>query len=168
MKVSQIYGKRILSTLGKEGYVVSVNADGRNLCLVCADGNERDFTVDMVNVISFGDPIIYDGTECVERSATPLRLGRAGFDIKGNYLGNVEDFTVSGSKLKSVKIGKKNYPVEGLVFGDVIIVKDVRRLKRDVIKNGTTLFKKGTPLTDEVLKEAAAAGEYVQTTLKSI
>lgn len=168
MKVSSIYGKKIMSTAGKEGYVISVNAEGQSICLICADGNEREFCVDMETVISSGDKIIYDGTECIICNAVPLRLGRAGFDMQGNYLGNLEDFTITGGKLKTAKIGKKNYPVEGLILGDVIIVKDLRRLKSDVIKNGNTLFKKGAYITDEVLAEAASAGEYVQTTLKSI
>lgn len=168
MKVSSIYGKKILSTAGKEGYVISVNADGQSLFLTCADGNEKEFCVDMATVISIGDKIIYDGTECINCNAVPLRLGRAGFDMRGNYLGNLEDFTVTGGRLKTAKIGKKNYPVEGLILGDVIIVKDLRRLNFDVVKDGNTLFKKGAYLTDEVLAEAASAGEYVQTTLKSI
>lgn len=168
MKVSSIYGKRILSTSGKCGYVISVNAGEQSIFFVCADDNEKEFCVDMASVISVGDKIIYDGTECVSQNAVPLRLGRAGFDIQGNYLGKLEDFTVMGKQLKTAKIGKKNYPVEGLIFGDVIIVKNVRRLNCDVVKNGNTLFKKGTVVTDGVLAEAAAAGEYVQTTLKSL
>lgn len=123
MKVSSIYGKKILSTEGKEGYVISVSTDEQSLYLTCADGNEKEFCVDMENVISFGDKIIYDGTECINCNAVPLRLGRAGFDMRGNYLGNLEDFTVTGGRLKTAKIGKKNYPVTGLVLGDVVIVK---------------------------------------------
>ena len=168
MKVSSIYGKKIMSTAGKEGYVIAVSAEGQLLYLMCADGNEREFCVDMDNVISIGDRIIYDGTECINANAVPLRLGRAGFDMRGNYLGNLEDFTITCGRLKTAKIGKKNYPVEGLILGDVIIIKDVRRLKTDVVKDGNTLFRKGTFVTDDVLSEAAAAGEYVQTTLKSL
>lgn len=168
MKVSSIYGKKIMSTEGKEGYVISVNAEGQCLYLVCADGNEKEFCVDMDSVVSIGDKIIYDGTECINLSAVPLRLGRAGVDMRGHYLGNLEDFTILRGRLKTAKIGKKNYPVEGLILGDVIIVKDLRSLKNDVVKDGSTLFKKGTFVTDEILSEAAAAGEYVQTTLKSI
>ena len=168
MKVSEFFGKRILGTNGKEGYVVSVNAKGGSLCLICADGNEREFTVDMDNVLSLDDKIIYDGTEIENISAVPLRLGRAGFDTRGNYLGNLTDFTLSGGKLKTARIGKKNYPADGIILGDVVIVKDMRRLKSDVTKDGRTLFKKGAYITDEVLSEAAAEGEYVQTTLKSL
>ena len=168
MKLSKIFGKRIKSAGGKEGYVVSVNAEGQSLFFVCADDNEREFTVDMQSVTSLGDNILYDGRESGKKAAVPVRLGRAGFDMRGNYLGNLEDFTIAGGKLKTAKIGKKNYPAEGLILGDVIIVKDLRRLKSDVIKNGSTLFKKGEYVTDGVLSEAAAAGEYVQTTLKTL
>ena len=122
MKVSSIYGKKIMSTEGKEGYVISVSAEGQSVYLTCADGNEKEFCVDMVSVLSLGDKIIYDGTECVNSNAVPLRLGRAGFDMRGKYLGNVEDFTLSGGRLKAARIGKKNYPVEGLVLGDVVII----------------------------------------------
>ena len=168
MKVSEFFGKRILGTNGKEGYVVSVNAGGGRLCLVCADGNEREFAVDMGNILSVGDKIIYDGTECENIAAVPLRLGRAGFDMRGKYLGNLTDFALSNGKLKSAKIGKKNYPADGIILGDIVLVKDMRRLKSDVKKDGRTLFRKGAFVTDGVLFEAAAEGEYVQTTLKSL
>lgn len=122
MKVSSIFGKKIMSTAGKEGYVISVNAEGQYLYLTCADDNEREFCVDMGSVLSLGEKIIYNGTECVNSNAVPLRLGRAGFDMRGNYLGNVEDFTLLGGRLKTAKIGKKNYPFEGLILGDVVII----------------------------------------------
>ena len=168
MKVSEFLGKSILSTGGKEGYVISVNTDGQNLILVCADGNEREFAVEMSSVISVSDKIIYDGTETDKKGFVPLRLGKAGFDMRGNYLGNLTDLTFLSGKLKTAKIGKKNYPAEGIILGDVIIVKDMRRLKADVIKDNKTLFKKGAFVTDEVLSEAAENGEYVQTTLKTL
>lgn len=168
MKLSQIYGKTVLGTNGKQGYVISVNADGQSLYFVCADDNEREFIVNMENVITLGSKIIYDGKECEKTDAAPVRLGRAGFDMRGKYLGNLEDYTLAGGKLKTARIGKKNYPADGIISGDVIIVKDIRRLKSDVVKNGKTLFKKGDFVTQEMLAEAAAEGEYVQTTLKSI
>ena len=169
MKLSQFYGKKILSTAGREGYIISVGANAdRSLSFLCADLNEREFTVDMESVLRLGDYVIYEDSENAKRATVPLRLGRACFDTSGKYLGNLEDFTVSRGKLKTAKIGKKNYPAEGLITGDVIIVRELRRLKSDVIKGGKTLFKKGTFVTDEVLDEAAAEGEYVQTTLKTI
>lgn len=169
MKLSEIYGKKVLSAAGKKGYVLSLNiADGKILCLACADEFEKEFTVQFKDIIRFGEKIFYaDGEDC-KKSGTPLRLGRACFDNQGGYLGNLQDFTFFGDRLKTAKIGKKNYPVEGLILGDVVIVKDMRRLKSDVVKDGKTLFKKGTYVTEEVLNEAAASGEYVQTTLKTL
>ncbi len=168
MKLSEIYGKRVLSTAGKEGYVLSVNAsDGKLVSLVCADEREREFTVDFKNVLKTGEKIIFNesGEESV---GVPIRLGKACFDENGGYLGNLQDFTFFGDRLKTAKIGKKNYPADILIAGDVIIVKRVSTLKGDVVKNGETLFKKGTFVTDDVLNEAAAAGEYVQTRLKTL
>ncbi len=97
-----------------------------------------------------------------------MRLGCAGFDEKGNYLGILEEFTYSKNKLLKAKIGKKTYPAEGLLAGDVIIVKRVKRVNADVVKDGKVIIKKGTPLTNEVLASAEANGEYIQTNLKSI
>ena len=169
MKISELYGKRVISTAGKEGYVISVNATGgKILCLVCADEGEREFTVDFKNILAFGESVIYEDRQSVLAASVPVRLGRAGFDERGNYLGQLEDFTFKGEKLKSAKIGKKNYPAEGLILGDIVIVKDMKRLKKDVEKEGRLLFKKGTFVTEDVLLEAAASGEYVQTTLKTL
>lgn len=168
MKLSEIYGKRVLSTAGKEGYVLSVNADGgRIVSLICADEREQEFTVDFKNVLKAGEKIIFSAYG-EETAGVPVRLGKACFDEKGAYLGNLQDFTFFGDRLKTAKIGKKNYPVEGLICGDVFIVKRFSRLKGDVVKDGETLFKKGTFVTDDVLDEAAAEGEYVQTKLKSL
>lgn len=168
MKLSEIFGKKVLSTAGKVGYVISVSCDKNQLYFVCADVNEREFTVKWENVTEFGENIIFDGTESKENDLYPLRLGRACFDLRGNYLGKLEDCTIAGGKLKSAKIGKKNYPAEGLIAGDVTLVKDLRRLNADVVKDGKILFKKGTYVTEDILNEAAVCGEYVQTTLKSI
>lgn len=125
MKVSSIYGKKIISTEGKTGYVISVKADGQSVFFTCADGNEREFCVDMASVISVGDKIIYNGAECENLNAVPLRLGRAGFDTRGNYLGKLSDLTITGGRLKTARVGKKTYPVEGLIFGDIVIVATV-------------------------------------------
>lgn len=168
MKVSDFFGKRILSTAGREGYVIGMSAGEHSLFLICADSDEREFAVDMQCVLSVKEHIIFNGSTAQPQTARPIRLGRAGFDMKGRYLGNLEDFTLSGGKLKTAKIGKKNYPAEGIISGDVIIVKDMPRLSHSVKKNGRTLFEKGAFVTREMLDEAAAEGEYVQTKLKSI
>ncbi len=169
MKVSEIYGKEVESTSGKKGYVVSVNANGDRVeCLICADENEREFAVDIVNIISAGEKIIYEDRSDAIKGSKPLRLGNAVFDDGGEFLGVIEDFTFSDGKLLSAKIGKKNYPAANLTFGDAVILKNGRSLKYDVKKNGKVIIKKGTLVTDDVLKTARAEGEYVQTALKSL
>lgn len=169
MNVSEIYGKKIESTAGKKGYVISVNAiDGVLECFICADENEKEFAVDVKNIVSIGEKIVYEDRENTFKKSKPLRLGRAGFDEHGKYLGILEEYSFKGNKLSKIKIGKKNYPAEGIICGDVIIVRGAKRLKFDVIKDGKIIIKKGTPVTGNLLKSAEKQGEYVQTNLKSI
>lgn len=169
MNVSDFFGKKVVSTAGETGYVISVNGGaGRVECLVCADADEREFYIDIKSVLSVGDKIVYEDRQRAMKSAKPLRLGRAGFDEKGTYLGEVEDYIFKGNKLIKAKIGKKSYPAEELTCGDVIIVKGRKRLKEDVVSGGKVILKKGTPVTGEVLEKARAVGEYIQTNLKSI
>lgn len=169
MKLSSLFGKEVISTAGKRGYVISVNANGGKLeGLVCADEDEREFTVDMDNVKSLGEIIVFEDRQSAMSASSPLRLGRAGYDDKGAYLGILEDFTFSGKKLLKAKIGKKNYPAEGLIFGDVIIVKSGRTLRFDVEKGGKVILKKGARLTQDALDKAYKEGEYVQAHLKSL
>ena len=59
MKISSIYGKKVESTAGRRGYVISVNANGGRLeCLVCADEEENEFSIDVKNIISIDNKII--------------------------------------------------------------------------------------------------------------
>lgn len=169
MKISEIYGKTVESTTGKKGYVITVKANGDKLeCLICADENENEFTVDINNVVKFGERIIFNDRESAIKSAVPVRLGRASFDESGKYLGNLEEYLFEGATLLRAKIGKKNYPAEELVCGDAVIVKKLKRLKGNVMKEGKIIIKSGTYLSDEVLNDAKEQGEYVQTKMKSI
>lgn len=169
MKLSLFYGKKVESTAGKTGYVISVNVgSGKLECLTCADENENEFTVDIKNVIYIKDKILFEDRESAKSSAHPLRLGCAGYDEKGLYLGELKECTTSGYDLSSVKIGKKNYPASDIICGDVIIVKGVKRVKSDVKKDGKTIIKKGSVLSPEVVEKAVKNGEYVQTAMKSI
>ena len=53
MKISEIYGKKVESTSGKTGYVVSCNgAAGKLVCLLCADEDENEFYIDVKNIVS--------------------------------------------------------------------------------------------------------------------
>lgn len=170
MKVSSIYGKKVESTAGKKGYAISVNANaGKIECLICADEDENEFAVDIKNIVNIeNNIIIYEDRESAIKASKPLRLGCAGFDEKGVYLGNLEEYIFSKNKLLKAKIGKKTYPADSVITGDIAIVKHVKRVKADIIKDGKVIIKKGTPLTAEVLAAAQTQGEYVQTNLKSI
>lgn len=169
MKISTVYGREVISTAGKRGYILSVHTEGAKLIgFTCADQNEREFGLDIGNVLKFGDSILFRDESAPPIAAPRLRLGRAAYDEKGNWLGLAEDFTFSGNRLQKARIGKKNYPAEGLVFGDVLIVKSGRKLRYDVEKNGKILLKKGTPLTAEAMETARKEGEYVQASLKSL
>ena len=169
MNVSLLYGKKVLSTEGRKGYVISVNAAaGKIECLTCADEDENEFFVDMKNVLKIGDTILFEDRERAIKAAKPIRLGRASYDDGGIYLGNLEDMSCSGKRILRVKIGKKNYAPNNLVYGDVVIAKRTKRLNGDVVKDGVVIIKKGTPVTGSVLKKAEKAGELIQTNLKSI
>lgn len=169
MNVSDLYGQKIVSTTGKKGYIISVNASDEAIeGLVCADSDEREFIVDVKNIIRYGNEIVYEDRESSIRKAKPIRLGRVSYTTDGKYLGLVEEFVLKGNKITGVKIGAKKYPVQAVVFGDAAIVKGVKKLKSDVVKDGKVIIKKGTAITDEVMEKAVQNGEYIQTNLKSI
>lgn len=169
MNISELYGKKTESTDGRKGYVISVNANDKKLeCFVCADAEENEFIIDVKDIISLGDKIIYEDRETAIKGARPIRLGRAGYDERGNFLGNLEDFSFNGKNLLKAKIGKKNYPAEGIVCGDVVIVKTARKLKYDVVKDGKIIIKKGTPVTEEMFETAEKQGEYFQAKMKTL
>lgn len=169
MKISSVYGKEVLSTEGRRGYVISVHGEGGKLgCFICADENEREFILDIDDVVKFGETIIFRESERRTVPMAAVRLGRPVFDEKGIYLGALEDFTFNGNRLTNAKIGKKNYPAEGLICGDAVILKSGRKLRYDVVKDGQVILKKGTRLTYEALEIARTAGEYVQASLKSL
>ncbi len=169
MKISDIYAKTVVSDAGKKGYIISVHAyKGKLVYLTCADENEKEFTVDMRDILSIGENIVYEDRATAVKKSLPIRLGCAAFNESGKYLGNLEEVTFDKNRLQKAKIGKKNYPAEAVICGDIAIVKSLKRLKSDVVKDGKVIFKKGTFVTDEVLKRAESEGEYVQTTVKSI
>lgn len=170
MKLSCIFGKKVVSEKGKTGYVISVLADKNKIvCLVCADEKtEAEFTVDADCVKSMGEIIIFK-EEKAQKSGTPLRLGKPVFDCGGNYLGKLKDITVEKFLLSRAHIGNKKFAATDLVCGDAIIVKSSARiLKSDVKSGGKVLIKRGTPLTPEIMNKARVNGEYVQTSLKTI
>lgn len=170
MKLSIYYGKKVKSTAGKTGYVISVNVNGGDVvALRCADENEREFAVDMRDVISVKDIIVFNDRESLLKESEPVRLGKPVFDGEGKYLGVLTDLTEEKGKLKYAHIGKNKIAAEDVNFGDAVIIKNnARVLKSDVKKNGKILLKRGTPLNAEVMEKAQKNGEYIQTALKGI
>ena len=169
MNASSLFGKKVESTGGKSGYVIGVRASAKKIeCLECADEDENEFIIDCDYVKRWGETIIFTDRQCDIAASKPLKLGLPAFDENGKYLGELSDFNIQGTRLTKAKIGKKNYPAEGIIMGDAAIVKRVRAVKSDVIKDGKVIIKKGTPLSEDSLKLAESVGEYVQTNLKAI
>lgn len=170
LKVSLLYGKPVESTDGKKGYVISVNElNGRIECLICADCDEKEFTVDARNIVKIGAAVVFEDRESAINNSRPIRLGIPSFDTEGRYLGTLSDFSIEKDMLASAYIGRKKYPAADVACGDAAILKrQTRVLKSDVVKDGRIILKRGEPLTRENLLLAQNAGEYIQTNLKSI
>lgn len=170
MKLSQLFGKPVLSSTGKRGYVISVNGgNGRIQCLICADENENEFTVDAKSIIRIDAVVFFEDRESEIMRSAPVRLGKPVYDNEGKFLGHLTDFTVENGYIGCAYVGKKKIPAEDFVCGDAVIVKSrARVLKSDVEKDGKVIIKRGTPLTPEILEKACEQGEYVQANLKSI
>lgn len=168
--ITSLYGKAVESTAGKTGYVISVNAgSGKIQCLICADENENEFAVDVRNIVSVANKIIYEDRESAINDSVPVRLGIPGYDLNGAYLGALKDITLKGDVLGAAIIGKKKYSAADVSLGDAAIVKNIpRTLKENVVKDGRVILKRGAPLTEENLQIAREAGVYVQTNLKTI
>ena len=165
MKISQLFGKKVLSTAGKRGYVVSATVEDTKLAsLVCADEDEKEFVIDAANVKSIKDKVIFKDEKSKIRGEH-LRLGKPVYDCTGI----LTDFTAERNELVYAHVGKKKFSASDLVCGDAVIVKSSARvLKSDVKKNGRVIIRKGTPLTPEVAEKAQKHGELIQTNLKTI
>ncbi len=170
MKVSEICGRIIKSASGKTGYVISVNEfAGKPCCLVCADENEREFTVDIKDVSMERGEMIYADRAYLAKHSVPIRLGKPVYDTEGKFLGTLTDYTFQPQKEGFACVGRKKYPAADVANGDVMIVRRYTpTLKSDVEKDGKVIFRKGTHVTEEVLEAARAEGEYVQTNLKTL
>lgn len=122
MKVSTLYGRKVV-TKGGEGIIIALAHDGRRICgAVIADDNQREAyarTEDM----TFGKNITCTKTTKKPAGLDGLKLGRAAFDEKGAFLGYLEEIETNGDRLARAKIGKKKYDCARLVFGDVVLVK---------------------------------------------
>ncbi len=170
MNISDFYGKRVESRNGRTGYVISVNAcGGKVVCLVCADDDEKEFIIDVKNIVSYGETVIFDDRESVIRNSVPLRLGKPVYNCDGKYLGALGDLVWDGCKLSAAVVGKRKFSANEFVCGDAVIIKhQARVLKSDVKKDGRVIIRRGTSVTPAVLEKARKEGEYIQTNLKTI
>ena len=170
MKLSNIYGKKVLSTAGKAGYVLGVFADKNEIeCLICADEDENEFTIDVKNIKSIKDKILFKEGKSEAKGTKLIRLGIPVYDCEGEFFGKLTDFTFSKNTLSQAHVGNKKFSLKDLVLGDIVIIKNTARIvKSDVKSGGRVIIKKGTPLSEQLLKKAQKKGEYVQTNLKTI
>ena len=170
MKVSGLFGKRVESASGRSGYVLRVNAiDNKITSFTCVDSDEQEFDIPVKNIKSIKNTVTYSYAGKHGGIEKSLTLGRPVFDCEGNLVGKLTDIVTEKYEIVSVSVGNKKFSAEDVICGDAVIIKsNVRFLKSDVKKNGKIIFRRGTPLTDEIIEKAQIAGEYVQTNLKTI
>ena len=170
MKVSQLFGKRVESADGKKGYIIRVNCIEKHIkSFTCADGDEREFDIPVKNIVSGGNTFTYSHEEKGDGTERSISLGKPVYDCEGNSIGALTDIITEKYRMVSVVVGNKKFSAEDVICGDAVIIKsNIRFLKSDVKKNGKIIFRKGTPLSKEVVEKAQLAGEYVQTNLKTI
>lgn len=170
MKISLLYGKKVESAAGRSGYIISVNAIGNKITsFTCADGDETEFDIPVKNIKSIKSAVTYSYAGKHGGDEKSVVLGRPVFDSEGSYIGKVTDMTVEKYTITGIFVGNRKFSADDIICGDALIIKNtVRFLKSDVKKNGKIIFRRGTPLTEEVAAKAQLAGEYVQTNLKTI
>lgn len=170
MKLTQIFGKMVESPAGRSGYVISVNACGNKICsLTCADRDELEFDIPVKNIKSIKTNITFSYPASRGEEEKAVRLGKPVFDCEGNYIGKLTDISFDKFIITAIYVGNRKFPAEDVICGDAVIIKNsIRFLKSDVKKNGKVIFKRGTPLTEDIAEKAQLVGEYVQTNLKSL
>jgi sporulation protein YlmC with PRC-barrel domain len=94
-KVSQIFGKSVISSSGKEGYVLGFIRDKNQItALICADENEKRFSI-LPEKLE-GDKIFYDKKIATCSGGKGISLGKPAFNLSGKYLGKLYDYVCSG------------------------------------------------------------------------
>ena len=170
MKISLLFGKKVESASGKTGYILRVN--GTENCITgftCVDEDEQEFDIPVKNVKSIKNTVTYSYAGKHGGNEKSLSLGRPVFDCEGNFVGYLSEIITEKYSIICAVVGNKKFSAEDIICGDAVIIKNsVRFLKSDVKKNGKIIFRRGTPVTDEVEKKAQLIGEYVQTNLKTI
>ena len=170
MKVSLLYGKKVESPSSGSGYILRVNAQGYDITsFTCVDGDETEFDIPVKNIKSVKAAVTYTSAGKHEGAEKSVTLGKPVFDCEGNFVGKLTDIIIEKYKIVSFFVGNKKFSADDIIYGDAVLIKSgVRFLKSDVKKNGKVIIRRGTPLTDEIIKKAQFAGEYVQTNLKTI
>ena len=81
MKISELYGKKVESTAGKSGYVVSCNgAAGKLVCLLCADEEENEAGKYLGNL----SDLDFNGTK-IQRA----KIGKRNYPAEKLFMGDV-------------------------------------------------------------------------------
>ena len=170
MKISWLFGKKVESAAGRSGYILRVNVIGNDVTsFTCVDGDEQEFDVPVKNIRSIKNTVTYSYAGKHGGIEKSLVLGKPVFDCEGNFVGKLTEIITEKYRIISVVVDNKKFSAEDIIYGDAVIIKsNVRFLKSDVKKNGKIIFRKGTPLSDEVAEKAQLVGEYVQTNLKTI
>ena len=170
MKISCLFGKKVESNLGNRGYILRVNAIGKDITgFTCVDFDEQEFYIPVKNVKSIKNTLTYSHTGNENVSEKSLCLGKPVFDCEGNFVGRLNDIVTEKYRIINIVVGNKKFSADDVICGDVVIIKSsVKFLKSDVKKNGRIIFRRGTPVTDEVAEKAQRLGEYVQTNLKTL
>lgn len=169
MRLSKLIAAEVESG-DKNGYVIGVNIsyDG-DLSLVCADENEEEFSVLFDNIRSVKEKIVFSKANEADEFSAPVRLGKPVFDCEGNFIGRLTDIIIEKNSISAVIAGNRKFSACDIILGDAVLIKNsIPFIKSDVRKNGKTIIRKGTPLTDEITAKAQKSGEYVQTKLKSL
>lgn len=169
MKLSDLFGKIVLSDEGKRGYVLGINIfEGRLAYLRCADEEEREFVIETGDILSIGKEIVFRDFKTIKKKSTPLSLGKACYDLYGRYLGYLKEVEFKNDRLFRLKIGSRNYAADTVTIGDAIIIDERKKLKDSVVSKGKIIFSEGQEINDDILSIAKDSGEYVQTKLKSL
>ena len=170
MKISHLFGKRVESVSGRSGYILRVNSiDNDITSFTCADSDEQEFDIPVKNVKSIKNTVTYSYAGKHGGNEKSISLGKPVFDCEGNFVGRLDEIITEKYRIICAVVGNKKFSADDIICGDAVIIKNsVRFLKSDVKKNGRIIFRRGTPVTDEVVKKAQLVGEYVQTNLKTI
>lgn len=169
MKLSELFGKEVTTAEGgRRGWVRAVlGSTAGPRFLLCFDGEEREFEIDLNPAQINCGQIVYDDAAEAKKACVPLRLGLPAYSDCGRFLGTLAEaeFTKGGARYT---IGRKKYRAQDVTLGDALIVRLPRTLKESVTDERGVVLKKGTALNESALDRAAQAGQYIQAQLKSI